>query len=274
MKELTINPELTGQEESHNAFMHWLLNNPNNFSFWFPFVENLSLYGIRIPKSVIMKVPDNIIRAFFLEEENDRETIMNWVKDSVKPIIDREFPDGPVFIKNGCFSNKFQFSRNCLVKERDVQTLFNHIVSIQYDSFCFDTCGNAEIVVREWIEPKVDLGCIYDGMPLRPELRVFYDFDKKEILYTANYWDWDYCHEGISRHPGDAKTYEKSYPELLSLLNEYSIRWMPIIDQALSRVRLKGQWSVDFILENDRPILIDMALARQSAYWDPDKIYR
>lgn len=272
-EDITIN-SVTNQEEAHNSFLKWLHYNPNNFSFWFQHIKNLAPLGIYIPKSLIVPVPDELINCFFFENKGDKERIGNWIRDNVFPKVKETFPSGKLFIKNGCFSNKFDFGRNCLINTPDAESLARQFSSIQYDSFCFDTCGNAEMVIREWIEPKDNLGTIYNGMPLRPELRVFYDFDKKEILYTANYWDWDYCNEGISRHSGDAETYKESYPRMLALLKEYCNIWVPVIDQALRRVPLRKQWSVDFILEEDRPILIDMALAQQSAYWDPDKIYR
>lgn len=260
--------------QANKYFLDWLHNNPNNFSFWFPHLKDVVRSGIYIPKTLVIPVPNALIGCFFFETEGDEGRIEEWTNNIVLPKVKETFPSGKLFIKNGCFSNKFDFGRNCLISTPDAKTLSTHFSRIQYDSFCFDTCGNAELVIREWLNPEEDLGTIYNGMPLRPELRVFYDFDKKEILYTANYWDWDYCNEGISRHPDDARTYKESYPRMLVLLKKYGNKWIPVIDQALSRVPLRKQWSVDFILEKDRPILIDMALAQQSAYWDPDKICR
>lgn len=47
---------------------------------------------------------------------------------------------------------------------------------------------------------------------------------------------------------------------------------MPAIIETLENVEgLRGIWSVDFILEEDKAWLIDMALASRSAYWDTQK---
>ncbi len=48
------------------------------------------------------------------------------------------------------------------------------------------------MVVRERIRHDERVTpCIYHGLPLRSEFRVFYDFDLKKVLFTANYWDYD-----------------------------------------------------------------------------------
>ena len=58
-------------------------------------------------------------------------------------------------------------------------------------------------------------------MPLRPEFRVFYDFDRHQPLYVVNYWDWNYCHDAICRDYTDKIVYEAHYPQLLDQYNKY-----------------------------------------------------
>ena len=268
-----MNLPKTNPEEANKTFINWLHHNPNNFSFWAPKLMALKNTGVYVPKSICIPVPDALIECFFFERKDDFKNIAEWTKDSVYPKVEEFFPNNTtLFIKNGCFSNKYRFRENCLVDEISLESFTKHICNIQYDSLCYDTGGNAEIIIREWIEPELHLGNIYNGMPLRPELRIFYDFDKKEILYSKNYWDWDYCHEGICRHEPDKFTYECRYDDMLWWLRRYNDKWIGIIDQALTRIDLIGRWSVDFILEDDRPVLIDMALAGMSAYWDPEKV--
>ena len=180
-EDVTIKTDMN-KEEAHRNYLNWLHYNPNNFSFWFPCVKNLAPLGVYIPKSLVITVPDQLLNCFFFENEKDEKNIETWIKKAVLPKVKETFPTGKLFIKNGCFSNKFAFNKNCLVNIPDTETLSKQFSRIQYDSLCFDTGGNAELVIREWIQPEVDLGTIYNGMPLRPELRVFYDFDCK--LYT------------------------------------------------------------------------------------------
>ena len=62
----------------------------------------------------------------------------------------------------------------------------------------YDTGGNTELVVRELIpynEEKIPT--IYNGMPLREEVRCFYDMDSKKLLYIEDYWNYDYCNDKI-----------------------------------------------------------------------------
>lgn len=50
-------------------------------------------------------------------------------------------------------------------------------------------------MVRKFIESSAGMTpCIYNGLPLRPEFRVFYDFDARKPIFTANYWDYDYVY--------------------------------------------------------------------------------
>lgn len=87
--------------------------------------------------------------------------------------------------------------------------------------------------------------------------------------------DWDYCHDGIANHNWeDGNTYEEAYPSLVAKYTERRETFLPVIKNALKTVEGLGEiWSVDFILDNDKVWLIDMARGKQSAYWDDKKIY-
>lgn len=259
-------------DELRKNYIKWQTESPNLFSKWFPKIERLRSDALYIPKSFIIYVPEDIMYCFFMEKQGDRERITEWVKDNVMPVIEKEFPEGELFVKNGCFSNKFRFGTSCHIKGTDLENVVNHIIEIQYDSFAYDTCGNMEIVLREYINPSEDTQCIYDGMPFRPEVRIFYDFDKKKVLYAVNYWDWDYCNEIICSKEEDAYVYKSLYSQEDGDVLRLTEKHYRMIEKALETVSLEDKWSVDFILEEDRVVLIDMAVAYQSAYWDPDKI--
>lgn len=263
-------------QELHRKHMKFLREYKNNFSYWFPFIKNISVPGVRIPKSVIIDVPEDLYKAFFMEEKDDASQIVNWFRQSVVPVVKREFPSQEVFIKNGCFSGKFRFDENCHVRNiDDVETVARQFSAIQYDSLMMDKMGELELIVREYIPAEPGTKTIYHGMPLRPEIRVFYDFSNNLYLYTVNYWDWDECHEAICRHPEDAKVYEKVYPQIKSRLSTLLLNHMGKICKVLGTVEnLSDIWSVDFILEDRQIWLIDMATAGMSTYWDPERVIK
>lgn len=262
----------------HTDFVRSVMANSNNFSYWFPKIRSVRKHGIYVPKSFVIFIPYNVYMAFMGECDGDKDRIVDWYDDCVYPMIENNFPEGEFFVKNGCFSNKFEFSRSCHILKTDIgEDIVRKISYMMYMSICHETKGYLELVLREWITPPEGTKTIYEGMPFRPEMRVFYDFNQKKVLYKVNYWDWDYCHDAIclscdgDKKP-DADVYEQEYSSENEQVEVLGAKYMPVIEKALADVNLIGIWSVDFILEQDRVILIDMALARMSAYWDESKI--
>lgn len=268
-------PLMTEQElkEAYINYMHFLRNNRNNFSYWFPKIRVVKQHDISIPESHIVEVPEEIYKAFFLESPGDKRSIRQFVHKSILPVIQSHFNGKEVFIKNGCYSGKFQFNKCChLPTDATLKTITEHLCNIQYDSLMKKKAGNLEIVLREWIKPDAGTKTIYGGMPLRAEIRLFYDFTEHKPLYWVNYWDYDYCHEAICSHPEDKEVYEKYYPYIHEEAELYcKEHWKTVLD-ALAQVKnLEGKWSVDFILTERQVWLIDMAIASMSAYWMPTR---
>lgn len=99
-----------------------------------------------------------------------------------------------------------------------------------------------------------------------------------------SFMSYHYCHDPIcfgwdgERTP-DADAYEKAWPYLLYATKHWLEKHLTMITDALSTVTTLTMpddqpniWSVDFIIEEDRVWLIDMAQAWRSAYWNPKKI--
>lgn len=241
---------------------------PNNFSHWFPKVKEC---GIKVPKSVIVQVPEEIMECFFMEQDGDLEKIEEFVRQSVMPAI----ADLPylIFVKNGGFSNKFDYS-TCAIR-KNYHNIVNGVIDINYQSLCLDTGGNTEMIFRERIGWQ-DLSKtyrIYNGMPLRPEFRVFYDFDNKKTLYCVNYWDWDYCHDAISRDATDKVVYEAAYAKIELFYINHSQQVENLVSEHMKNVEgLSGIWSVDIMWCDGDYWLIDMAVGNRSAYYDESKI--
>lgn len=257
------------QEIISKEFLDDLRKDPNNLSFWYPKVKDAAeSKGILTPLTVIVPVPDEVVFSFFFEKEGDEERVRSFVHDKVMPQL--ELVHGLPFIKNGTFSDKFQF-KTCCPDSADEETIRKCICDIQYHSFWNNTGGNTEIILRDRIESPDSMPRIYGGMPLNTEFRVFYDFDKKAALYIVNYWDWDYCHDPINeRNEKDGMAYMSRYP---SLLEEYRNKRSFVLSKAHSALGevegLEGIWSVDFLVDSrNRLWLIDMAIGNRSAYWD------
>ena len=271
----------------------------NNFSHWFPKVQNC---GMPVPKSVIVPVPDDLWKGetFYMEHyEKNMEEILAFTNAYVLPAIEEAKIGSLLFLKNATYSGKFDAGRSCFCM-KDRYQLAEHIAQIMYDSLCCEAGGTSEVVIRERITRNLSTTpCIYNGLPLRPEFRVFYAFDAKKPIFTANYWDYDY----VAPH-----LYEKTDRIVFNAMREaiedafeaYKDTVTDLVSDAMSRVEgLSGPWSVDVMLE-DYPSseaiqantellspegvekyvrfmeqqrqpkfwLIDMALAERSSYWE------
>lgn len=261
-------------EDIERGRLNWIKeerNNPNAFSYWFPKLkEGLKGEAFILPKSIIFPLPINLMCAPLCETNEDLEEMLNWILRNriVERIIDEIGTE--CFIKNGCFSNKFMFNSSCHIKDISAKSVLKHMREITENSLICDTGGNLEFVVREYIYSFHSLGEMYDGMPIRPELRVFYDFDKRKVLYSANYWDWDYCKSHLYGEDYDAL--EKATPELVFVYNNIHEKIENLLEFALQEVDLKGKWSIDVMIEGSNYYIIDMAIAEMSAYWKPEKV--
>lgn len=261
--------------ECERSFNEWLYSNPNNYDKW-SVVKNATNVCVCFPKTVTLDVPADIRRNFAMDYgDADRKVIKEWVELHLDNELS-EFVGKKFFLKNSCFSNKFNFKDSCLIPEEwTVDVIVEHMIEIQMTSMAFDTGGLHQFLLREYIEPADECKTIYNGMPFRPEMRLFYDFTNHKRLYEVFYWNWNYCHPVIVDNGGDdVEVYESEYNRIYRLYAERSHHFREVIDVTLEQVNgLEGIWSVDFILEDKRVWLIDMAVGANSAYYNPEKIF-
>lgn len=241
----------------------------NLFSHWYPKIKDC---GLKVPQSLIVPTPEDkdFFLHFYMEHpEEDEAAILNWVKNSVVPALEKSPLRGHLlFVKNGCFSNKFD-ARYCMCLP-SVLDLTQSIININYQSLCADAGGEGEIVLRERIrhDPRVT-PCFYNGLPLRPEFRVFYDFSKKEPIFTANYWDYDYVFPHLYNLT-DKIIFDHQHNYLDIIFQERKEEIQSLVAKHMQSVEgLEGPWSIDIMIGGDAtPFLIDMAIAERSAYWE------
>ena len=267
-----MNKLLNNQDNSHiyeqgiqRLYIHDRLN-PNLFSKWYPHIKDC---GLKVPKSTIIRVPEPVFIACYEPslEPGNMEIITDWVNNQLVPLMGPD--NNKYFCKNGAFSNKFDFN-HCI---SDSSRILEDFIAIQYASLCLETGGVSEFVIREIIPTKKWKKTIYNGMPLRPEFRIFYDFTYQRPLYTANYWDYDYCCQGIY-DAEDRKVFSEMKEILIEMYEAHKDRALNTTGNAMRDVHgLDSVWSIDLMLDDNEDFwLIDMAIGPSSAYYDLGKI--
>lgn len=251
---------MSRDEYAYDEYAQMLTPEKNDFSFWFPKIEHC---GINVPKSIIFQVPEEIQSKFFLEEEGDYEAVDKWLKETVIPVL-RQENMRLLFVKNATFSNKFD-ATTCMVTE---YTLLDAITSINYNALMVGAEGMSEFIVRERImHDRKKIPCIYNGLPLRSEFRVFYDFTKRKVIFVENYWNYGYVFPNL-HDATDKIVFEHEADRLEREFNNRKQEVCELVAKSMENVTgLEGPWSVDVMLEGDKYYLIDMALAETSAYW-------
>lgn len=244
-----------------------------DYSYWHP---KITKCPIRMPKSVVVKIdPDNLSNLcnhFCMEHpKEDLRAIEKWVDEDILPKLDEAKLFGLLFVKNGRFSHKFD-AKNCLCMRENLATA---IANINYHAMMFDAGGLGEVVIEQRIQADyTKVPTIYNGLPYRPEFRVFYDFDTHEHLYTVNYWDYDYVYPHLYDMT-DKLVFNTMRIQMDKAFEENKERVSLVVREALKQAEgLTGKWSVDILLdEKDHLWLIDMAIAERSAYWERHEEY-
>lgn len=255
-------------------FKYGVRDMENRFSHWFKAVKDIS-GPIRVPKTVVFQTPLEVVQACCMDKpEKDRKTIQQFVDQTVRPKLRECGLDHQLlFVKNSTFSNKFSATGSCLTTSLDLpQAIVNINQGAMMCIMGYD--GTDELVVRERIlHNSTRTATIYDGLPFRPEFRVFYDFDAKEVIFVANYWEPSYV--GSHLHDlTDKIVWEHQAPIIQDIFEARKAEVADLVGTALQSIKgLSGPWSVDIML--DRPEkeggtfwLIDMAVAEMSAYWE------
>lgn len=103
-------------------------------------------------------------------------------------------------------------------------------------------------------------------MPMNAEFRVFYDFDSQKVFGMVNYWDSMTMRNSLSGK--DYTSFLKVEKELNDMYEFLSPILKEECNEKLKNAKLTGQWSVDFMWNGREFILIDMAHAQSSHYWN------
>lgn len=261
-----------------------LSKNQNSMGYWLPKITQAVAQHefFKIPETRIAKVPMPILQLARIDYESLTPATLKIVDDWAMKAFQLD-TSKTYFIKTGTFSSKFDF-RNAKVKgEKEVRELGEYLLFIQHQACLmagplsqptiYGVSTTNEWVVREYIEDAENNPCIYKGLPLHTEYRVFVDFDTKEILGINPYWDPDIMKKRFSqgddansphqRH--DYIIYKMHEQTLMDRYNKNKDLVLRHIEELLPDTNLSGQWSIDIMQNKDDFWLIDMATADTSA---------
>lgn len=261
--------------------------NLNSFGNWHPELECAVSKNkfFKLPKTKYIKVPLPILQLTRLGYETLNATTKRIVNQYCMRVFDLDV-NKDYFIKTGTFSFKFDF-RNCKVtKGREVEELGEYLLFIQNYAINMSSYLSShpivgvsttnEWVVREYIEDVENNPCIYKGLPLHTEYRLFIDCDCDEVIGKAPYWDIELLtkrfSEGSDKDNADNKhDYISVQVHKDVLMKRYEDNIERVVCEANKLVKdldLKGQWSLDIMQNGNDFYIIDMALASQSVLYD------
>ena len=265
--------------------------NRNSIGNWLPAIAGACAREgfFKIPDTVVVRVPLPVLQLTRLDYTSINLTTLKIVDEWAMRVfgldVSREY-----FIKTGIFSSKFDF-RNARVKgEKEVRELGEYLLFIQNQATMYASYLNTDMngkslaiygaattdqfAVRDFIADKEDNPCIYNGMPLHTEYRVFAEFGKNaRILGISPYWRPDV----MKKRLGNAASNKDRHDYVIYRMHEEKLmkRYEKNKDKVLSHIRgllpyadLEGQWSIDVMQNGDEFYLIDMATADTSALND------
>lgn len=153
--------------------------------------------------------------------------------------------------------------------------LFIHYQALQMASPLSKPCiygvsTTNEWVVREFIPDTEGNPCIYKGLPLHTEYRVFVDCDTRRVIGATPYWEPDtmkkrFGHSSDSDSPHQIHDYVVYLAHEATLMDRYNNNIQTVLahieNEVLPNLNLNRQWSIDIMQNGDDFCLTDIALA-------------
>lgn len=265
--------------------------NPNSMGYWFPALEKAVMQQdfFKVPETKIVKVPLPILQLTHLDYFSLTPTTLHivdaWAREAFELDENKTY-----FIKTGTYSSKFDFRNAKVTSPAEVMEIGQYLLFIHAQALAmahYDLSGRNqpciygvsttnEWVVREYIEDKENLPCIYHGMPLHTEYRAFIDFDTDELIGIVPYWDSESMKKRFSQG-SDADTADMKHDYIIYCKEEERLQktfdankdmLAEKLKDMIPDIDLKGQWSLDIMQNGDEFWIIDMALAANSALVD------
>ena len=241
-------------------------DDPNELYYWFPETRKT---GFRVPQTVCIPLDVELWYDAWAASLDGK--IADPVWSAVTKKVYEELPESwrnkELFFRTGGSSGKFSFRNSCRVS--DMTSLSMAIASTFYENECCGKPVSRWLVFREFICTANDRPTIYNGLKLNTEARIFWDADEKKVLGSFDYWyqEKDEIVKVLKYHPEELDAYLKTEPIVRKEFEALSPELIADCTKKLPAMDLKGQWSVDFMWTGSEWVLIDMAVARQSAFF-------
>ena len=261
--------------------------NPNSMGHWLPKLVNACMGQdfFKIPATTIAKVPMTLLQLTRCEYSELTQTTLNivdaWAHKAFGLNDEKEY-----FIKTGTYSSKFDFRNAHVHGAKEVRELGEYLLFIHYQALqmasplcqpcIYGVSTTNEWVVREFIQDKENNPCIYKGLPLHTEYRVFVDCNAKTVIGISPYWEPNtmkkrFGHSDDSDNPHQIHDYViyKAHEEtLMGRYHENKDSVIAHIESILPELDLHGQWSIDVMQNGNDFWIIDMAIAENSAFYE------
>lgn len=260
--------------------------NPNSMGYWLPKLVNACMEQdfFKIPATTIAKVPMTLLQLTRQEYGEMTPTTLNivnqWAHETFGLQDEKEY-----FIKTGTYSSKFDFRNVHVHGAKEVRELGEYLLFIHYQALqmasplcqpcIYGVSTTNEWVVREFIPDKENNPCIYKGLPLHTEYRVFVDCNWDEVIGITPYWEPETMKKRFG-HSEDSDSPHQMHDYVIYLSHEDTLmrRYHGNKDTVLNHIKailpnldLRGQWSIDVMQNGDDFWIIDMALAENSAFY-------
>ena len=264
-----------------------IATNPNSMGFWLPALVEAcrGQEFLQIPATRIAKVPLTLLQLTRTEYNELTRTTLDivdgWARDAFKLDEAKEY-----FVKTGCYSSKFDFRNAKVTSAKEVRELGEYLLFIHSQALqmasplstpsIYGASTTVEWVVRDYIKDKENCPCIYKGMPLHTEYRVFVDCDTKSIIGFSPYWEPNTMKrrfasgtkDGSVHDAHDYVIYKAREGFLMDTYQKNLPRVLEAVEAILPKLNLTGQWSLDIMQNGDEFWAIDMALAENSAFYE------
>ena len=265
-----------------------IATNKNSMGYWLPKITQATLAtrDLRIPETTIVKVPTTMLQLTRCEYSSLTKTTLDIVNEFCRQAFNLN-ENQDYFIKTGTYSSKFDF-RNARVNDpKEVSEIGEYLLFIHHQALqmasplskpiIYGVSTTDEWVVREFIKDTENNPCIYKGLPLHTEYRVFVDFDTKEIIGMSPYWDPATMKQRFE-HGNDANSPHSIHDYIIYSMHESTLMQRyeqnknyvkEFVQKLISNTEdLNGQWSIDIMQNGNEFWMIDMAIAETSALYE------
>ncbi|MCH5166874.1 MAG: hypothetical protein J1F35_03190 [Erysipelotrichales bacterium] len=236
------------------------ISEENDLSFWYPRTQGI---GFKSPKTIITSLTEE--ETTLCKTGNAEDLDFDSIVSRIYGLNPGLYLYSDLFLRLGITSNKFNFATCHL---NNIDELREKLIKY-FDDLVFrlEWVTEINLIIREYIKTTYQRPTIYRGMPLNTEFRVFYDFDTQTILGIYNYWDKNTMVDNL-RNKDELLTFVSVADEIDSEVSKLKPQLYEEVSKKMPSVTLEGKWSIDFLYDGENFVLIDMAHAECSYYYE------